>query len=84
MKEVTLEDSFKKSCYLTLISDDLLNNLVIIKADALKNLKEEKKNKKINLLHISESSKHVISQKVIMSSINKLVKLVSKVIKKLF
>ena len=84
MRKITLEDSSKKSCYLTLISDDLLNNSVIIKANVLENLKEEKKNEKIDLLHIFKSLKHVISQRIIMSSINKLVRLVSKVTEKSF
>ena len=84
IKGVTLEDSSKESCYLTLISDNLLNNSVIMKADALENLEEEKKNKKIDLLHIFESLEHVISQRIMMSSIDRSVKLVSKVTKKSF
>ena len=62
-----LEDSSEKSRYFTSISENLPDNSTLVKA--LQNSEEEEKNEKFNLLHISESSEHVVSQKITMSSI---------------
>lgn len=79
VKDLIIESFFKEFRYSIFISN---NVETLIKTDASKNIKEKEKNKQnVNLFHIFKSSKHVILEKVMRSSIDKSI---NKVIKELF
>jgi len=78
VNDLTNESSLKKSRYSTFIFDDATT---LVEAEASKNVEEEKNNEKDLLLHIFESSEHVISQRVMQSLTDRSV---SKVTKKFF
>ncbi len=76
VNDLTIENSFEKSQYSTLIFNDAAT---LVEAETLKNIEEEKNNEKFNLLlHIFKSSEHVISQKIMRSSTDKSVSKVTK------
>ncbi len=76
MNDVTIESSLEKSRYSTFIFNDAMT---LVEAETSKNIEEEKNNEKFNLLlHIFESSEHVISQKIMRSSTDKSVSKVTK------
>jgi len=76
VNDVTIESSLEKSRYSTFIFNDAMT---LVEAETSKNIEEEKNNEKFNLLlHIFESSEHVISQKIMRSSTDKSVSKVTK------
>jgi hypothetical protein len=76
MNDLTIENSFEKSRYSTFIFNDATT---LVEAETLKNIEEEKNNEKFDLLlHIFEFSEHVISQRIMQSSIDKSVSKVTK------
>ncbi len=78
VNDLTSESSLEELHYSTFIFNDVMT---LVEAEASKNVEEEKNNKKDLLLHIFESSEHVISQRVMRSSTDRSV---SKVTKKFF
>jgi len=76
VNNLIIESSLEKSYYSTLIFDDAI---ALVEAETLKNVEEEKNNEKVNfLLHIFKLSEHVISQKIMQSSTDKLISKVTK------
>ncbi len=76
VNDVTIENSLEKSRYSTFIFNDATT---LVEAKTSKNIEEEKNNEKFDLLlHIFESSEHVISQRIMQSSTDKSVSKVTK------
>jgi len=76
VNDLIIESSLEKSRYSTLIFNDATT---LVEAETSKNIEEEKNNEKFNLLlHIFESSEHVISQRIMRSSTDKSVSKVTK------
>jgi len=76
VNDLIIESSLEKSRYSTLIFNDATT---LVEAETSKNIEEEKNNEKFDLLlHIFESSEHVISQRIMRSSTDKSVSKVTK------
>lgn len=76
VNDLIIENSLEKSRYSTFIFNDATT---LVEAETLKNIEEKKNNEKFDLLlHIFESSEHVILQRVMQSSTDKSVSKVTK------